>query len=470
MRLPVFQTLIGQGDTFSAAILDQTGSNLLVISRQTGQVSEHTLDAGRSAEIATFSAGLSGAAPSGAAVLDDDRVWLWEGFQGRGVLLGDEALVPRAVGENLLTVSAVFQIDGAVLINPFGGHSLALMHEFSNGTFAELDRLDDSPKQSVAGLVDRVSVNVAGQDFIVTAAQTGGLTSLTAQGGNLALIDHLGPKDGLFVDGLTALETVEVDGVDYILALSAANTLVSVRINDHGVFFVEDEIWDSLSTRFAGAQAMDMIAVAGRNFAVIGGTDLGLSFVEVLPGGGVFHHGVMAQTLDWNIGAITDIQVISVGGEAQIFAGGATGGIAQFNWSLDTIGARVSGTDGSDNIRGYWQDDLLIGGAGDDLLMGRAGQDVLIDGAGQDTLNGEDGADVFVFVADGQRDRINGFLQGEDRIHLQDWGRIHHHSALTIESTDFGATIAWGDEWIDVYSKNGKPIEVADWGADDFVF
>lgn len=83
---------------------------------------------------------------------------------------------------------------------------------------------------------------------------------------------------------------------------------------------------------------------------------------------------------------------------------------------------------------GNTEDNLLVGNAGDNVLRGVAGfntlngkdgDDVLIGGEGIDWLVGEAGADVFVYleitdsgVGQAERDLINGFENGIDRIDL----------------------------------------------------
>ena len=150
--------------------------------------------------------------------------------------------------------------------------------------------------------------------------------------------------------------------------------------------------------------------------------------------------------------------------------GSQEAGIAQLTLDLSSMGGRQLGDDGDNELSGGWMDDILIGGAGNDYLIGKSGDDILIDGSGEDILEGENGDDIFVFQSDGQLDKIKDFLHGEDRIHLGGWGRIYDYSALEIERTSSGARISWGNEVLEVFSKDRQPIEVSEWGADDFIF
>lgn len=125
----------------------------------------------------------------------------------------------------------------------------------------------------------------------------------------------------------------------------------------------------------------------------------------------------------------------------------------------------AEGTPGNDNMRGGGGGDIIYGGAGDDIIKGRTGNDRLIGGPGNDRLSGQVGADwlfgghgddrldrgsrlfggrgddlmrgsdyitdgpghdvmigglgtEFIFVVDGERDRMRNFQPGEGKINL----------------------------------------------------
>jgi Ca2+-binding RTX toxin-like protein len=70
-------------------------------------------------------------------------------------------------------------------------------------------------------------------------------------------------------------------------------------------------------------------------------------------------------------------------------------------------------------------DNVLDGGGGNDVITAKAGNDTLIGGVGADTLVGDAGNDVFLFRSifesrpgQANRDFINGFVNGEDKIDL----------------------------------------------------
>jgi Ca2+-binding RTX toxin-like protein len=84
----------------------------------------------------------------------------------------------------------------------------------------------------------------------------------------------------------------------------------------------------------------------------------------------------------------------------------------------------MSGDSDRDQLRGGRHDDSLNGGAGNDKLFGDTGNDTLDGGTGRDRLFGGAGFDVIVFREGSGRDTINGFVDDEDTLQLDDalWG------------------------------------------------
>jgi Ca2+-binding RTX toxin-like protein len=67
-------------------------------------------------------------------------------------------------------------------------------------------------------------------------------------------------------------------------------------------------------------------------------------------------------------------------------------------------------------LAGRGGNDNLIGGGGDDTLRGEEGSDTLTGGEGSDLLVGGAGADVFIFAGGTQRDYVEDFTLGEDKL------------------------------------------------------
>ncbi|APZ55207.1 M10 family metallopeptidase C-terminal domain-containing protein [Salipiger abyssi] len=336
-----------------------------------------------------------------------------------------------------------------------------------------LDSVTDTPKSTATGISDVLSFEQGGTRFVLSASGTeDGLSVYAVTGGQLELRDTLGPKDGLWIDGLEDVALLSAGGQTFAIGLSAlSGTLSAVRINPMGVLFVEDILHDSLDTRFGGARAMDTFEAAGRSFIVAGGNDGGLALIELLPGGALYHHQSIVQDAGWDIGAIQGLQAEVLGNELQLFVSGAAApGIVRLSMPLADIGPLQQGGGGNDALSGGASDDLLMGRWGNDTLIGGAGDDTLFAGPGADRLTGGAGADVFVLTADGQVDRITDFQPGTDRIDLDDWGMVYDISALRFTATNWGGRIFWQDQQVDIYLEGGGSLDPALWSQDDFLF
>lgn len=355
-----------------------------------------------------------------------------------------------------------------------GGAGISLYQVQEGFRLSLVSTVNDTDKSHASEISDLQTARVGNADFVISISYTeNGISSYrVGEGGALHMVDSISAKSGLWVAGLSAMLQVDMNGETFLITTaSQSNTLAAVRLNEQGVFFITDIVNDTRDTRFSGASALDNFEVDGRDFIVVGGDDGGISLFELLPGGQLFHHQTIIQTQDWDVGAITAISTAILGEEVQIIVSGAgRGGLVQLVLPLTDFGDRIVGTSAADQINGGAGDDMLLGGAGNDRLLGGAGEDVLFADSGMDVLTGGAGADIFVFTADGQRDRITDFELGSDRLHLGEWGRIYDISGLEITRESHGATIHWRDETIDIFSADGAPIEVANWSMESFIF
>ncbi|WP_108887577.1 calcium-binding protein [Pseudoprimorskyibacter insulae] len=337
----------------------------------------------------------------------------------------------------------------------------------------EVANVQDSAKSALKGVSDMLSLSVAGQTFLITAAQQDtGLTAFRIHpGGRMELTDSIADKDGLWVSGLTAIAALTLSGLSFVLGVSPiSGTVAALRLNPMGVFFVTDILTDSQDTRFGGAAHLATFEANGRGFAVVGGSDAGLSLLELLPDGQLLHHQSLAQSTAWDIGPITALSAMVLTSEVQILAAGTRGNLPLFVLPLADLPARHDGTPGADRLTGGALDNLMLGQGGNDTLSGGPGDDTLIAGAGYDTLTGGAGADVFVLEAGRTRDTITDFQPGQDRIDLSGWGRLYDVSALDIRSRDDGALILWQGEELRVQTATGSSLPATGWDNSDFLF
>ena len=412
---------------------------------------------------------------SGALYSDSDgqSLWLWDHLSGTARHT-DLANGRPTGGLNSLTdldTQGLLPLSNDLAVS-LGSNHLDLLRVSDPTSWERLDRVYDKAKSNArasSGLI----VDIKGEKYVVTASDTdGGLSAFVLENNSLVLRDTIGAKDGLWTDGISAIKAVNAGDTCYILAASSgSNVVVSLRLNPNGVFFVEDIVWDDRNTRFTDTTDLTTFAIGNRNFVALGGSDKGLSLFELLPDGRLWHHNSIAQTIAWDIGAVTKIEAVETVSGIQLFVSGTKqNGIAQLALDPSDLGQLVAGDDGADELSGGEKEDFLMGGSGDDYLFGGGLDDTLIGGEGADTLSGGEGADVFVFENDGQIDLITDFQKGLDRLDLREWGRLYDPTALSISATTQGARIEWQNQRLDIHSKSNQSIDPSEWSADDFIF
>lgn len=335
-------------------------------------------------------------------------------------------------------------------------------------------RIDDSAKTPLGAVSALASLELAGSTFLIAAsAQASGVTSFRVEpDGTLQETDVISAQLGMPVAGTSALALAEVAGTQFVLAGSTnSSTITALRMNELGVFFIEDQVMNDLTTRFQGLVDLDSFSVGERSFVVAGGADDGLSLFELGPTGQLFHVQSVANQPGQGLQGIQSVSATRIGDEVQIFAGGqGEGGLVQLSIDAGRIGELIIGGPGDDTLQGGARDDHLEAGGGDNVLRGGAGDDRLVAGPGENRLFGGAGADVFVFRPGGGRDWIMDFELGVDRIDLSAYGFLHSPAGLDITSTDDGARILVQGDEIRIRTEDRAPLTAADFAQDDFLF
>lgn len=384
-------------------------------------------------------------------------------------------------GKNSLAATDAGGLSGVVAMEvlEFAGGDIAVIarrgvagvHLFrmdETGGMTQLGQIADGPKAFLAGVSDIASVAMGADRLVLVAsALENGLSSYRiSASGAVEWIDSIGAQAGLAVNGAAAMQVVSLAGQNFaVLAATGTSTLSVVRINPMGVMFVTDQVMDDRATRFADVVALDMFVAKGRAFVVAAGTDAGLTVLELLPGGRLMPYASFALETGAGMAAVTALETRVQGDEAMLFVVDARGDrISQFALSLTTLGPRLEG------LTGGALDDRILGSAAADTLSGGGGADWLHDGGGADVLTGGAGADVFVMARDGQVDRISDFQIGLDRIDLSDWGRIYSREALTITATATGAEISFGAERLILTAANGGALLPGQFSDAEFLF
>ncbi|MFP1631703.1 calcium-binding protein [Zhengella sp. ZM62] len=251
----------------------------------------------------------------------------------------------------------------------------------------------------------------------------------------------------LSADQITGFDAVTGSGSVMVDMEGATALDLSGVTNNDGVIMIAtgSEADDSLTgtngnDRLIGGVGDDAIA-GGEGFDGLYGGE-GDDTIDGGARGDLIGGGAGADTLDGGDGYDTLFYMDSDAG-VQVWLGGneVSGGhaegdtIANFENVIGSglddrlIGSfqvnRIDGGAGDDVIAGYNGNDTLIGGDGRDIIYGNNDDDRLVGGVGRDILYGGDGDDVFAYIelsdngllfAD--RDRIQDFVHGEDRIDL----------------------------------------------------
>jgi len=377
-------------------------------------------------------------------------------------------LTPQITGFSVGAIQFVATGGGA------GGPAGLNIYEVQGTTLVHRDTVADHIKVTIGDIADLITVTVNGIDYLVAGStKDGGISTFTiGADGKVNLVDAIGVKEGLWLSGMDSLTATGVDGTSYIIVASTLSSSLSVvRVNPMGVLFVTDHITDTMNSRFAHVDAIDGFTANGRGFVVAGGSDDGLTLLEIMPDGKFLEHDSIANQAGWTLENITAIKTAVFGNEVQVFASGShTSGIMQFAIPTTALAAPITGTNANNTLMGSGLDDLIYGGTGADKLYGNAGDDILFGGSGLDKLFGGTGADVFIMDNGADQDQIRDFQLGIDRIDLSRWGMIYHPSELTITARTGGASIGFGDLSLRIWTDEGSTLTSADLSSDSFLF
>ena len=269
--------------------------------------------------------------------------------------------------------------------------------------------------------------------------------------------------DTAYYFAATEAVTVDLAAGTGQVGSSAADTLISIE-NVDGSNFADTISGAADPNRLRGYGGADLLAGGGNdddlagdagNDRLFGGSDndtlyggadndrlfgeTGEDFLFGGDGNDRLNGGAGADVMEGGLG--NDHYVVAhpgdvIQGEIGYSLGGGIDTVeAWISWTLGTNlevlrlqgSANLNGSGGAapESLVGNIGHNTLSGGAGNDTLNGKAGNDILIGGFGRDVLVGESGADTFKFnsISDsypgaGNRDFLNGFVHGVDRIDL----------------------------------------------------
>ncbi|GAA6210065.1 hypothetical protein NBRC116601_33580 [Cognatishimia sp. WU-CL00825] len=381
-----------------------------------------------------------------------------------GVALSGAHLDTSLTAMTSLTLEGQTYVFTANLGGPgVGRYQLASSGVMTNTRAPDLGMADGG--DDISSLL---TVTLGAQPFLVTASATGHHLSCYQVGaaGGLLYRGSLGAEQGLGIAAPQALAAVAVGGVHYLLvAASGSSSLSVLRLGTDGSLTPVDHLVDDQFSRFQGVSVLETIEVDGRVFVMTGGTDGGLTLFQLLPQGQLLMLDVQEDLSNLSLAQVSALQLHYDGTQLQVFAGSANeAGVSHFTVTLPSVGLeRTAGLDAA--LSGGAGSDILYDAAGDEQLYGWGGDDILIGGMGRDRFEGGDGRDIFILSGDGQDDRIVDFEAGLDLIDLTGWSGLYGRSLLQFFSTAGGGRIEFGDERLIVRTADGASLSVAQLSA-----
>lgn len=313
------------------------------------------------------------------------------------------------------------------------------------------------------GITALTSLTRDGRHWLIAlSGRENGLTTFEiGSDGSLRMAAGFGFSERLPIDRPTALELVEIGGRSFVLvAAFGSNSLTVLELRGDGTLVFQDQVIDSLATRFAGPLALDAITLDGQSWVAIAGGDGGVSLFQLLPGGRLLHHHSLIDDVASALDGVRQLQFVPGAAGLELFA------LSSRDTGLSRLGVAI-GPGGVQGVQGSGTaaNDILNAAPGGMELRGLGGDDILIDGSGEDWLQGGAGADQFLFQPDGRADTIADFDPAEDRIDLSAFFLLHGPGDLDILPAGTGARLQWGQETLHVHSAAGGRLEAADFSG-----
>jgi Ca2+-binding RTX toxin-like protein len=371
------------------------------------------------------------------------------------------------LGGDLIAMTSVDLGGGvtAVYGGILGGSGLGRLSFSAAAVLTGTGLIADTAATYADRVVAVAQTSVGAQNYLFSASTlTPGVTAWQiGANGDLAATANVGAEQGLWIETPTALVVSTVGTETFVVVAAAGSSSLSVmRLGPDGSLQMTSHVLDSLDTRFANVSALASVDLGGRSYLVAGGSDDGVTLLQLLPGGRLVVLATLADTLAMGLSNISALSMRAAGNGLDILVASAEeAGLTQLRYTLGTAGQIVYAMAAGGVLNGGTADDILVGGSGADVLRGGAGNDILLDGAGQDQLTGGAGADLFVMAADGVADTIIDFTLGQDRIELSGWILLRSMAQLQLTPTATGIRIVFGTEVLNVTNATGQPIQAS---------
>lgn len=293
----------------------------------------------------------------------------------------------------------------------------------------------------------------------------------TATGDDVYLLDDTQDND-------TAWQSIwDAGGEDTVRYDGTRNTVIdlreaTLRYEDGGGGFISSAAGVTGGFTIANGAAIEN-AIGGHGNDDIFGNGLN-NGISGRGGNDDIASGSGNDTVEGNAGQDT----INATSGTNTFYGGSGNDTIAGGAGNDTI----FGGSGNDVITDAGGQNALFGGRGNDTITGGGANDRIVGGMGQDTMNGGAGADTFVFefasdsyAGTGNRDTINGFVRGTDKIDLSNIDGLSFSSGTSFSGSGTGQIITQANlVRIDIDGDGSADMEIAVFsnaalGAGDFI-
>ncbi len=266
---------------------------------------------------------------------------------------------------------------------------------------------------------------------------------------------------GLGLNQPTHLTSIMVGSVTYVIVGSAqSSSLTTLRLTYSGELQPVDHIIDELTTRFRGVTALDSVTIDGRPFIFAGGGDDGISVFTMTPEGKLLLLATLADTDERALADVSALSVKVIDGQIVLFVASQTeSGITQFVFDPGTIG--ITQVVGAGVQRGTDGNDMIQASAGTTEMFGDAGDDVLIAGSTALRMTGGDGADTFVPREVNGRIDILDFTPGVDQLDLSLLGMIRSLGQVVFKPINNGIKIYFGNSIIWIRTNDQTPLQAS---------
>jgi Ca2+-binding RTX toxin-like protein len=316
------------------------------------------------------------------------------------------------------------------------------------------------------GVTALETIQIGSQSYLLAAQHgTQGISSyrINTSSGALTAVDDLGAEQGLGISTPTTFEVLTAFGQSWIILGSAGSSTLSVlALAPDGRLTAVDHTLDTRATRFDGVQSVATAQLGDRVFVVAGGADDGLSLFTLLPDGRLIHLETLPYSAGTGLMNVGEIEAAVIGDSIEIFvSSGTDAGISRFSIDVSTLGLTLRGdTGGAGRLTGGAGDDLLVAGP-NDTLVGGAGNDILVAASGAQ-LSGGAGADRFVMEETAAATRILDFTRGVDIIDMSSYFMLRSADQISVTPNASGARVTFRNSVIEVRSSDGLSLSGAD--------